>query len=67
MCVVIRRWAWLECIGVVVGVVVRRYKDFLVFLIPTPLVLALFSSNIPTSSFILKMFFHSCLGYFCAI
>ena len=39
------------------GVVVRRYIDFLILLIPTPLVLALFCSSIPTSLFILKMFF----------
>ena len=30
-------WVWLECIGVVVGVV-RRYIDFLILLIPNPLV-----------------------------
>ena len=35
-------WVWL------VGVVVRRYIDFLILLIPTPLVSALFCSNIPT-------------------
>ena len=30
---------WLECIGVVLGGVVRRYIDFLIILlIPTPLV-----------------------------
>ena len=38
------------------GVVVRRYIDFLILLIPTPLVSALFCSSIPTfCSF--KMFF----------
>ena len=45
------------------GVVVRRYIDFLIILlIPTPLVLhvALFCSSIPTSLFIFKMFFRSC-------
>ena len=31
-----------------VGVVVRRYIDFLILLIPTPLVSALFCSSIPT-------------------
>ena len=40
------------------GGVVRRYIDFLILLMPTPLVLALFCSSIPTSLFILKMFFH---------
>ena len=31
---------WVEC----VGVVVRRYIDFLILLIPTPLVSALFAA-----------------------
>ena len=51
-------WVWL------LGVVVRRYIDFLVLLIPTPLVSVLFYSSIPTFcsflkcfSFIFKMFF----------
>ena len=35
---------WLECIGVVVGVVVSRYIDFLILLIPTLLVLVLFAA-----------------------
>ena len=43
---------WLKCIGVVSGVVVRRYIDFLILPIPTPLVLALFCHSIPTSLFI---------------
>ena len=30
------------------GVVVRRYIDFLILLIPTPLVSVLFCSSIPT-------------------
>ena len=41
----------------VVGVVVRRYIDFLIILIPTPLVSALFCSSIPTFRSFLKMFF----------
>ena len=36
-------WVWL------LGVVVRRYIDFLILLIPTPLVSVLFFSSIPTS------------------
>ena len=48
-------WVWLVC-----GVV-RRYIDFLIIsLIPTPLVLALFCSSIPTSVHLKKNFFHSC-------
>ena len=39
------------------GVVVRRYIDFLILLIPTPLVYALFCSNIPTFCSFKKMFF----------
>ena len=35
------------------GVVVRRYIDFLILLIPTPLVSVLFYSSIPTFLFIL--------------
>ena len=47
-----------------VGVVVRRYIDFLILLIPTPLVSALFYSSIPTfcsffkcCSFLFQYFF----------
>ena len=43
-------WVWL------LGVVVRRYIDFLILLIPTPLVSVLFCSSIPTF-FNKKMFF----------
>ena len=38
------------------GVVVRRYIDFLILLIPTPLVSVLFYSSIPTFHFF-KCFF----------
>ena len=40
-------WVWL------LGVVLRRYIDFLTLLIPTPLVSVLFCSSIPTFLFIL--------------
>ena len=43
-------WVWL------LGVVVRRYIDFLILLIPTPLVSVLFYS-IPTICSFKKMFF----------
>ena len=36
-------WVWL------LGVVLRRYIDILILLIPTPLVSVLFGSSIPTS------------------
>ena len=39
-----RRWVWVESMDVVV----RRYIDFLILIIPTPLVSALFCSSIPT-------------------
>ena len=44
-------WMWL------VGVVVRRYIDFLILLIPTPLVYVLFCSSIPTFCSFKKSFF----------
>ena len=47
-------WVWL------LGVVLRRYIDFLIqmiLLIPTPLVSVLFCSSIPTFCSFLKMFF----------
>ena len=43
------------------GVVVRRYIDFLILLIPTPLVSVLFCSSIPTFCFIKKKVFRSCI------
>ena len=43
-------WVWL------LGVVLRRYIDFLILLIPTPLVSVLFCSSIPTSFFILLIY-----------
>ena len=39
------------------GVVVRRYIDFLILLIPTPLVSVLFCSSIPTFCSLKKIFF----------
>ena len=44
-------WVWL------LGVVLRRYIDFLIPLIPTPLVSVLFYSSIPTFCSFKKMFF----------
>ena len=48
-------WVWL------LGVVVRRYMymyiDFLILLIPTPLVSVPFCSSIPTFCSFFKMFF----------
>ena len=45
-------WVWL------LGVVLRRYIDFLILLIPTPLVSVLFGSSIPTSVFILLIYIY---------
>ena len=44
-------WVWL------LGVVVRRYIDFFILLIPTPLVSVLFYSSIPTFCSFVKIFF----------
>ena len=46
-------WVWL------LGVVVRRYIDFLIQLIPTPLVSVLFCSSIPTFCSFFKNVFRS--------
>ena len=45
-------WVWLESMGVVV----RRHIDFLILLIPTPLVSVLFCSSIPTFCSFFKCF-----------
>ena len=45
------QWVWL------VGVVVRRYVDFLLLLIPTPLLSVIFCSSIPTFCSLKKKFF----------
>ena len=56
---------WLGCIGAVSGYCCKEVYDFLIILlISTPLVLALFcSSSIPTSLFIFKISFCSCIYY----
>ena len=51
-------WVWL------LGVVVRRYIDFLILLIPTPLVFVPFCSSIPYFLFILLNVFRSCSSTF---
>ena len=51
-------WVWL------LGVVVRRYIDFLILLIPTPLVSVLFCSSIPTFFVHLKKCFSFLFQYF---
>ena len=45
-------WVWL------LGVVLRRYIDFLILLIPTPLVSVLFCSSIPTFLFIFNIYIY---------
>ena len=52
-------WVWL------LGVVVRRDIDFLILLIPTPLVYVLFCSSIPTFCSFFKMFFVLVSVLFC--
>ena len=50
--------------GVASGVVVRRYIDFLILLIPTPLVSLLFLQQHPYFLFIKKNVFLSCSSTF---
>ena len=50
---VVSRWMWVESMGVVV----RRYIDYLILLIPTPFVSVLLYSSIPTFCSFKKMFF----------
>ena len=52
MGVVSRRWMWVESMSVVV----RRYIDYFILLIPTPLVCSFLQQH-PYFVFILKMFF----------
>ena len=47
-------WVWL------LGVVLRRYIDFLILLIPTPLVSVLFAAASLLFLFIFKNVFRSC-------
>ena len=51
MGVVIRKWVWLEWIGVISGCCkgLYRFPHNIIILIPIPLVLALFCSSIPIS------------------
>ena len=63
-------WVWLECIGAVSGcccreVPVYRYPHNNYYF--SQLHCSFFGSSIPISLFIFKMFFLSCLCYFCAI
>ena len=51
-------WVWL------LGVVLRRYIDFLILLIPTPLVSVVFGSSFPTFLFIFLNVFRSCSSTF---
>ena len=54
-------WVWL------LGVVVRRYIDFLILLIPTPLVYVLFCSSIPTFCSYFFKYFSFLFQYFFVI
>ena len=52
------------------GVAVRRYIGIPIIIITFPYstcISSFLGNSIPTSLFILKMFFRSCLCYFCAI
>ena len=50
--------------GVATGCGFKRYIDFLILLIPTPLVSVLFCSSIPTFLFIFLNVFSSCSSTF---
>ena len=61
-------WVWLPCIGVVSGCCSKKvqYMDILTIFINFPYstcISSFFASSIPTSLFILKMFFRSCRVY----
>ena len=66
MGVVIKRWVWLECIGVVSGCCKEVYRfphiTYPYNIIYTPLVLAHFCSSIPTFCSFFKMIFHSLIS-----
>ena len=47
---------WVESMGVASGCGCKEYIDFLILLIPTPLVSVLFFSSIPTFCSFKKMF-----------
>ena len=59
-------WVWLQCIGVVSGCYCKEvYRFTIIINFPYSTCISSFvSSSIPTSLFILKMFFWSCLCYF---
>ena len=58
-------WMWLECIGVVSGCC--KYPQIIINFPYSTCISSFFGSSIPTYLFIFKMFFRSCLCYFCAI
>ena len=61
-------WIWLQCIGVVMGVVVRRYIDILTIIINFPYSTCISSFFLAAASLLLcSFFFRSCLCYFCTI
>ena len=60
MGVVSRRWMWVESMGVVVRRYIHIYIDFLILLIPTPLVSVLFAA-----AAFFKMFFVLVQVLFC--
>ena len=63
-------WVWLQCIGVGSGCCckeVYNYIDILTIIINfsySTCISSFFGNSIPTSLFVLKMFFRSCLCYF---
>ena len=62
--VVSRRWVWLVGVGGIYGCGCKEVIDFLILLIPTPLVSVLFYSSIPTFCSFKKKVFRSCSSTF---
>ena len=52
-------WVWLECIGVVIIIITFPYSSTCIS--------SFFASSIPIYLFIFKLFFRSCICYFCEI
>ena len=58
---------WVESMGVAIGCGYKVVIDFLILLIPTPLVFVLFCSSSPTFCSFLKLFFGFVHVLFCNI
>ena len=57
-------WVWLQCIGVVSGCCCKEVYIIILTFPYSTCISSFFGSSIPTSLFILKMFFRSCFMLF---